>query len=324
MLIDPFQRTIQYLRLSVTDKCDLRCSYCIPEGFTEFEKPNNWLSFDDIERVVAAFARLGTSRFRITGGEPLLRKNLPDLVSRLSALPGVEDLSLTTNATQLDRYAKPLRDAGLNRLNVSLDSLRRECVQTISGKDSFDKVMAGLQAATEAGFKRIKINMVPLPGINTQDIESMIGFCIERQFILRLIEVMPMGITGQQYDYLNLIELIEGLQDKYQLKLSNKIYGGGPAKYWETESGDFTLGLITPRSQHFCETCNRVRMSVDGTLYLCLGQDYQFSLKPYLEANCSDEELENAIREAITLKPERHEFNDKPEQIIRIMAKTGG
>lgn len=324
MLIDRFQRPIEYLRLSVTDRCDLRCSYCIPEGFTEFEKPANWLSFDDIMRVVSAFARLGTSHFRLSGGEPLLRKNLPNLVARMAAVSGVQDLSLTTNGTQLPRYARDLKKAGLNRLNVSLDSMRRECVSKISGKDSFDKVMAGLQAAKDAGFERIKINMVPLPGINTGDIDDMIAFCVANHFILRLIEVMPMGITGQHQHYFNLLNLIDTLQPKYRLRRSHENYGGGPAQYWQSEDGEFTLGLITPRSQHFCATCNRVRMAVDGTLYLCLGQDYQLALQPLLRADCTDAELEAAIRRAIDLKPERHEFNEKPEQIIRIMAKTGG
>lgn len=324
MLIDQYGRRIEYLRLSVTDKCDLRCAYCIPEGFSEFEKPSNWLSFDDIERVVAVFARLGVSRFRLTGGEPLLRRNLPDLVARLALLPGVADLSLTTNGTQLPRFARQLRQAGLNRLNVSLDSLRRDCVHALSGKDSLDKVMAGLQAAREAGFERIKINMVPVPGVNTEDIAEMIAFCIANGFILRLIEVMPMGATGQRLDYFNLVDFIRNISPRYHLQPSRKIYGGGPAQYWESTDGQFTLGLITPRSQHFCATCNRVRLSVDGTMYLCLGQEHHLALRPLLVAGCSDAQLETAIRRAIDLKPERHEFNDKPEQIVRIMAKTGG
>lgn len=324
MLIDRFHRRIDYLRISVTDKCDLRCSYCIPQGFTEFEKPANWLSFADIERVVGAFARLGVSRFRLTGGEPLLRKNLSQLVANLAVLSGVEDLSLTTNGTQLSRFAYDLRHAGLNRLNVSLDSLRRECVQTISGKDSYEQVIKSLQVARAAGFEQIKINMVALPGVNIDDIEEMVGFCIANGFILRLIEVMPMGKSGWKQDYFNLLELIENLRPKYQLHKSNSIYGGGPAKYWESADGRFTLGLITPRSQHFCATCNRVRMTVDGTLYLCLGQEHSVALKPLLQAGCSDAELEQAIRQAIDLKPEKHEFNEHPEKIIRIMAKTGG
>lgn len=226
MLIDRFGRKIDYLRLSLIDKCDLRCSYCIPKGFKEFERPANWLSFDEIVRVVAAFSRMGTRRFRLTGGEPLLRKDLPELVARLSALEGVEDLSMSTNGTQLKKYAQPLRDAGLHRLNVSLDSLRRECVEEISGSDSLSKVMAGLEAARQAGFTRIKINMVPLAGINISDIEDMIQYCIQNQFVLRLIEVMPMGVTGQKQVPVNLQEIIEQVKDKFGLQESNKVWGG--------------------------------------------------------------------------------------------------
>lgn len=324
MLQDKYNRRIEYLRVSLTDKCDLRCTYCIPEGFTDFEQPSNWLTFDEIERVIRTFARLGTSRFRLTGGEPLTRKNVPDLVARLSALPGVEDLSMTTNGTQLARLAAPLHAAGLHRLNISLDSLRRECVEEISGSDSLGKVMAGIQAARDVGFKRIKINMVPLPGVNMDDIEDMVRFCIENDFILRLIEVMPMGIKAQKLDYVNLQHVISQLQTTFGLHESHKIMGGGPARYWETADGKFSLGLITPRSQHFCETCNRVRLSVDGTLYMCLGQEDKFDLKPLLRANCSDEELEAAIRTAVDMKPERHEFNSNPGKIIRIMSMTGG
>ena len=324
MLIDRFNRPIEYLRISLIDKCDLRCTYCIPEGFTEFEHAENYLSFDDIERVVAAFARLGTSRFRLTGGEPLLRKNVVDLVARLSSLEGVDDLSMSTNATQLARFAQPLKDAGLNRFNISLDSLNPEIVKKISGSDSLSKVLESLKAVKAAGFENTKINMVPLLGINTQDIEQMIGFCKENGFTLRLIEVMPMGSSGQSLDYVDLQEVIENTQNQFNLIESKRVHGGGPARYWETADGSFSLGFITPRSQHFCETCNRVRMTADGVLHLCLGQNDSFDLKPYLQAGCSDEELEEAIKLAIELKPEKHEFNEKPEQIIRIMAKTGG
>ena len=324
MLVDRFNRRIEYLRISLIDKCDLRCTYCIPEGFTEFEHAENYLSFDEIERAVAAFARLGTSRFRLTGGEPLLRKNVVDLVRRLAALDGVEDLSMTTNATQLARYAHALKDAGLTRFNISLDSLSSEVVKNISGSDSLPKVLAGLAAVKAAGFERTKINMVPLAGINTQHIEQMIRFCMDHGFTLRLIEVMPMGVTGQRLDYVNLQSIIEEAQSKFHLIESTRIQGGGPARYWETADGSFSLGFITPRSQHFCETCNRVRMTADGVLHLCLGQNDSFDLKPYLRSGCSDEELEEALRLAIELKPEKHEFNEKPEQIIRIMAKTGG
>jgi len=324
MLSDRFGRTIDYLRVSVTDRCDLRCSYCIPKGFKGFEEPANWLRFEEIERVVAAFARLGTRRFRLTGGEPLLRRNLPQLVSSLSALPGVEDLSLTSNGTQLAAQATALKAAGLRRLNISLDSLRRECVSSICGSDSLHQVLDGLRAARQAGFDLIKINMVPLAGVNDGDIDAMIAFCIEQGFILRLIEVMPMGHTGQNSQGLDLSRLLDELSRRHQLQPATLTLGGGPARYWQSADGQFTMGLITPMSQHFCASCNRVRLSVDGTLYMCLGQEEQLPLRPLLRAGCSDGELEAAIRSAIELKPEKHEFVQRPLQIIRLMSMTGG
>lgn len=324
LLQDRFGRTIEYLRLSVTDRCDLRCSYCIPKGFKGFEEPANWLTFDEIERVVAAFARLGTRRVRLTGGEPLLRRNIVELASRLSALNGIGDISMTTNATQLATYARPLRAAGVRRLNVSLDSLRSECVHDITGRDSFAAVMAGLAAAREAGFSPIKINMVALKGVNDGDIESMVRFCIDNGFILRLIEAMPMGETGRNASYLDLQPVLEHLKTVFGLLPKVADLGGGPARYWSTADGQFTLGVITPISQHFCATCNRVRLSVDGTLYMCLGQEERFELRPLLRKGISDQELEAVIREAIELKPEKHEFREQPEKIVRLMSMTGG
>ena len=324
MLSDRFGRRIDYLRISVTDRCDLRCRYCIPKGFKGFEEPDNWLTFDEITRVVAAFSRLGTRRFRLTGGEPLLRRNLSGLAARLSALEGVEDLSLSTNATQLAQQATALRAAGVRRINVSLDSLRGDCVSHITGSDSLAQVLSGLRAASAAGFDSIKINMVPIKGVNEDDIESMVAFCIEQGFILRLIEAMPMGSTGQTTEGLNLQTLLAQLQPRFNLLPSDIPLGGGPARYWRTADGRFTLGLITPISQHFCATCNRVRLSVDGTLYMCLGQEESFALRPMLRAGCSDAELEAAIRAAIELKPERHEFIEQPTQVIRLMSMTGG
>ncbi|MDF0606078.1 GTP 3',8-cyclase MoaA [Neisseriaceae bacterium TC5R-5] len=324
MLIDRFGRSIEYLRLSVTDRCDLRCHYCLPKGFKGFEEPANWLSFDEIERVVAAFARLGTKRVRLTGGEPLLRRHLPQLAARLSALPGVEDLSLTTNATQLQHHAEALFVAGVTRLNVSLDSLRRDCMNDITGSDSLPKIMAGLMAAKQAGFAPIKINMVAMKAVNEVDIGAMVAFCIEHGFILRLIEAMPMGDTGRAANYLDLQPVLAQLKQQFGLIEQAQTLGGGPARYWKTPDGDFSLGLITPISQHFCATCNRVRLSVDGTLYMCLGQEERFELRPLLRAGISDIELEQAIRNAIELKPEKHEFSEKPLKLVRFMSMTGG
>ena len=324
MLQDRFGRRVDYVRLSVTDRCDLRCSYCIPKGFKDFAEPDDWLTFDEIERVMAVFVRLGTRRVRLTGGEPLLRRGVIDLAGRLAALPGLTDLSLSTNGTQLAQYAGRLKAAGVSRLNVSLDSLRRDCMAEVTGRDSLPQVLAGLMAAKQAGLTPIKINMVAMNGVNADDIESMVAFCIEHQFILRLIEAMPMGDSGRSAAYLDLQPVLAGLRRRFGLQAHTATLGGGPANYWGTADGRFTLGVITPISQHFCATCNRVRLSVEGTLYLCLGQETSVPLRPLLRQGISDAGLEAVIRQAIERKPERHVFTEAPSQVVRIMAKTGG
>jgi cyclic pyranopterin phosphate synthase len=323
-LIDPFGRAIEYLRLSVTDRCDLRCSYCMPRGFRGFEVPERWLTFDEIERVIGAFARLGVSRIRLTGGEPLVRKDLPALVARLAALPGIRDLSLSSNATRLDRYAAALREAGIARINVSLDSLRAERFAAITG-GKLDKVLAGLMAGKASGFSPVKINMVVMAGVNDDEVEDMVEFCIAHDFTLRFIETMPMGDTGRAASrrYLDLPEVRRRLEQRFDL-LPGVMPGGGPARYVQVAGTRLRIGFITPISQHFCASCNRVRLSVDGTLYLCLGQDDKLELRPLLRAGVSDPALEQAIVSAIARKPERHEFRDKPEQVLRFMSMTGG
>jgi cyclic pyranopterin phosphate synthase len=322
-LTDRFGRRIDYVRLSVTDRCDLRCSYCIPEGFDGFEEPAHWLGFDEIERLIGAFARLGVSRIRLTGGEPLLRRDIAGLAGRIAALPGVEDLSLSTNATQLDRHAQALKDAGVTRLNVSLDSLQQARVQRINGRDVLAKVMKGLSVAQDAGFSPIKLNMVALAGTNDDEIDEMVAFCIRRGFVLRLIEAMPMGATGRNAEYMDLQPVKERLRGQFDL-VETTFPGAGPARYLGTADGRFNVGFITPVSQHFCKTCNRVRIAVDGTAYLCLGQDEKFEFRPLLRDGCSDAELEAAIIQAVNLKPERHEFSEAPHKILRFMSMTGG
>ena len=323
-LIDPFGRTIEYLRLSVTDRCDLRCSYCIPKDYREFQEPDQWLTFAEIERVVGTFARLGVQRVRLTGGEPLVRRNLPQLAAQLSRLPGVTDLSLSTNATRLAKYAHDLRSAGVSRINVSLDSLRPERYRQIT-QGRLDKVLSGLAAAKAAGFAPIKINMVVMRGINDDEAEDMVRFCIEDDFTLRFIETMPMGDTGRQASsrYVNLNEIKNRLAEKFEL-IPGVMPGGGPARYMQVANTNLRIGFITPISQHFCATCNRVRLAADGTLYLCLGQDHKLELRPYLRNGISDTELEQLIYAAIKRKPERHEFQDKPGQVVRFMSMTGG
>lgn len=324
MLSDRFGRSIDYLRLSVTDRCDLRCTYCIPKGFKGFEEPKHWLTFDEIERLLAVFARLGTSRIRLTGGEPLLRRNLPELAGRIARLPGIRDLSLSTNATRLDRHAAALKAAGVSRINVSLDSLDRSCMEKITGRDSLTQILDGIMAGKVAGFDPIKINMVAMRGVNEGEIDSMVEFCIQHGFILRLIEAMPMGSTGRDTSFLELGPIQERLSKKFGLQAQAVELGGGPARYLATADGRSSVGFITPMSQHFCATCNRVRLAVDGTLYLCLGQEEKFEFRPLLRDGASDAELEAAIRRAIELKPQKHEFREQPQKVIRFMAQTGG
>ncbi len=323
VLTDQFNRRIDYVRLSVTDRCDLRCSYCMPEGFKGFEEPDDWLTFDEIERLIGAFGRLGVSRIRMTGGEPLLRRDIAGLAKRITALPGIDDLSMSTNATQLDKHAQALKDAGVSRLNVSLDSLQQARVEKINGRDVLAKVMHGLSIAQEVGFAPIKLNMVALRGSNDDEIDEMVAFCMERGFVLRLIESMPMGDTGRNAEYMDLQPVKERLRAQFNL-IETTLPGAGPARYLGTADGRFNVGFITPISQHFCQTCNRVRIAVDGTAYMCLGQDEKFEFRPLLRGGCSDAELEAAIVQAINLKPERHEFNEAPHKILRFMSMTGG
>ncbi len=323
-LIDPFGRPIEYVRLSVTDRCDLRCNYCIPKGFRDFEEPEDWLTFAEIERVIGAFGRLGVTRIRLTGGEPLVRKDLPGLAARLAALPGIDDLSLSTNATHLDKHAVALRASGVSRINASLDSLRTDRFKDIT-QGKLDKVLAGLMAAKAAGFSPVKINMVVMAGVNDDEVEDMVDFCIEHDFTLRFIETMPMGTTGLSASehYVSLQLVRKRLEKRFDL-IPGVMPGGGPARYVRVAGTELRIGFITPISQHFCETCNRVRLSVDGTIYLCLGQDDKLELRPLLRAGATDQDIEQAILTAIARKPERHEFGDKPEQIVRFMSMTGG
>lgn len=323
-LIDRFNRPIEYVRLSVTDQCDLRCSYCMPRGFKDFSEPAEWLDFDEIERVIAAFGRLGVRRVRLTGGEPLVRKDLPLLARRLADLPGIEDLSLSTNATRLSKSAVALREAGISRINVSLDTLKPERFKAITG-GKLDKVLSGLMAAKTAGFGPIKINMVAMRGVNDDEIEDMVQFCIDYDFTLRFIETMPMGDTGRNAgdQYLDLQTVKARLAKRFEL-IPGVMPGGGPARYVQVAGTRLRIGFITPISQHFCETCNRVRLSVEGTLYLCLGQEDKLELRPLLRAGIDDAGLEDALRQAIDLKPERHEFREQPTKVVRFMSMTGG
>ncbi len=324
-LVDPYQRKIEYLRLSVTDRCDLRCLYCMPKHFNGFQEPEHWLTFDEIERVINAFTSLGVKRIRITGGEPLARRHLPELAKRLHNNTAVEDLSLSTNAVQLARHAQSLYDAGISRINVSLDSLKPDRFAEITGGGKLGKVLDGLKKARDTGFRPIKINMVAMRGVNDDEFADMLHFCVENDFALRFIEIMPMGDTGRAATdtYVNLQDVRRDIERKFEL-VPAVMPGGGPARYFRIKNSDARIGFITPISQHFCDTCNRVRLSVDGTLFLCLGQENSVALRPHLRQGISNEGLEEIIVQAIAQKPERHEFREHPEKIIRFMSTTGG
>ena len=324
VLIDSFQRRIDYLRVSVTDRCDLRCTYCLPKGFKDFEEPANWLTHDEMARLIGIFVGLGVRKVRLTGGEPLLRRNLTELVSKVSALPGLQDLSLSSNGTQLAHSAAPLRQAGVQRLNISLDTLDRSCFARITGRDCLADVLDGLRVAKAAGFDPIKLNMVVQAGVNEAEVERMVEFAIEHGFILRLIEAMPIGDTGRQASVVNLSRLGMQLAERYALLPAIKGGGAGPARYWMTADGAMSLGVITPMSQHFCATCNRVRLTVDGTLHLCLGQEDRVALGAMLRQGADDAQLRQAIVDAIAMKPERHDFTTQPAKIVRFMSQTGG
>lgn len=328
ILKDSFHRSIQYVRLSVTDQCDLRCHYCIPKGFTGFEEPAHWLGFAEVERLIGLFTRFGVRSVRLTGGEPLLRNNLAELAGRLTRLPHLTDLSLSTNGVRLNRQAETLWQAGVRRVNISLDSLQADRFQAITGGKLY-KVLNGLQAARDAGFNPVKINMVVMRGINDDEVEAMLEFCLKHGYTLRYIEIMPMGDTGRlaSRHYLSLQTVKQQLAKHYALipalPASNP-EGMGPARYFHIAGSDTKVGFITPISEHFCATCNRVRLTADGTLYPCLGQNNAVALGRFMRAGMNDDDLLDVIRKTIIEKPERHEFTTQPEKIIRFMSVTGG
>jgi len=324
MLRDSFNREIHYLRLSVTDRCDFRCFYCLPRDFRDFETPDDWLTPAEIERVVSQFAHLGVRHVRLTGGEPLVRRELAEIARRIADLPGIDELSLSTNASRLSGYAPSLHRAGVGRLNISLDSLDPETFRRITG-GHLEPVLAGIRAAAEAGFHPIKINMVVMRGLNDHEVEAMVEYCRQQHLALRFIETMPVGEGGRHASehYLPLSEVEHRLRQGYRLSPST-LRGSGPARYYRIDDSELVVGFITPQSQHFCESCNRVRLSVTGDLHLCLGQEDRLELRPMLRAGVSDGEIRQAIREAVARKPERHHFHEAPAAILRPMSALGG
>jgi len=331
-LIDPFARRIDYLRVSVTDRCDFRCVYCMAEHMTFLPKAE-LLTLEELDRLCTAFVRLGVRKLRVTGGEPLVRRGIMGFfegMGRHLASGALDELTLTTNGSQLRRFAKPLRDAGVRRVNVSIDTLDAEKFAEVTRWGRFAQVIDGIDAAQEAGLK-VKLNAVALKGVNDDEAVEMVRWAHSRGMDITFIEVMPMGDLGgedrlDQYWPLSDVRRVLG----EAMTLTDIPYRtGGPARYMRAEETGGRVGFITPLTHNFCESCNRVRLTCTGQLYMCLGQDDDADLRRVLRAHPEDDApVEAAIREAITRKPKGHDFDysrrEVQGEVGRHMSVTGG
>ena len=329
-MVDPFGRTVSYLRVSVTDRCDFRCIYCMSEHMTFLPK-KDLLTLEELDRLCSAFVSKGVRKLRITGGEPLVRKNIMWLFRALSRhlkSGALEELTLTSNGSQLPKYAQELADLGVRRINISLDTLNAHRFKAVTRWGDSSQVMAGVDAADKAGLK-IKLNAVALKGVNEDEFDDLIRFAHGRGMDLTLIETMPMGeIDGDRTDqYLPLSLVRARLMERWTL-VDIPYRTGGPARYVEVEETGGRVGFITPMTHNFCESCNRVRLTCTGTLYMCLGQDDAADLRAPLRMSSDDALLSEAIDEAISRKPKGHDFvidrRTKKPAVARHMSVTGG
>jgi cyclic pyranopterin phosphate synthase len=328
-LVDRFGRHVEYVRLSITDRCDFRCVYCMAEDMTFVPKPEV-LSLEEIFQVAQAFVELGVRKLRLTGGEPLVRNNALSLVRRLGRLPGLDQLALTTNGSQLQRLAAPLREAGVNSVNISLDSLQPRKFRNLTRHGNLEQVLAGIDAAIAAGFDRVRINAVILRGRNETEVLDLVEFALGRGIDIAFIEEMPLGLIDEHNRALSFMsseELRALIQARYALQaLGDPDGDAGPARYYRTDSGSSRIGFISPHSHNFCHLCNRVRVTAEGRLLLCLGNEHSVDLRAVLRApDCTADKLRHAITAAMDIKPERHYFDlDAEPDIVRFMNTTGG
>ena len=329
-MIDPFGRTVDYLRVSVTDRCDFRCVYCMSEDMSFLPK-SEVLSLEELDRLCTSFVELGVKKLRITGGEPLVRRDIMWLFRRLNRhleSGALNELTLTTNGSLLSKYAADLYACGVRRINLSLDTLDKDKFLAITRRGKYNKVMEGIQAAKAAGLK-IKLNTVALKGINDDEIHNLVQYCGDEGFDLTFIEVMPMGDLGTENrldQYWPLSDVRRQLESKWSLQ-DNDHNTGGPARYVTVGETGGRIGFITPLTHNFCESCNRVRVTCTGMLYLCLGQDDSADLRQVLRDHEDDSALPAAIHEAISRKPKGHDFiidRDNKESNVRHMSVTGG
>ncbi|MCE9774801.1 GTP 3',8-cyclase MoaA [Shewanella algae] len=325
-LSDGFGRKIEYLRLSITDRCDFRCIYCMSEDpcFLEREQV---LSLEELAFIGRAFTELGVSKIRLTGGEPLVRSDCDRLVTQLAALPGLKDLSMTSNGSRLAKLAPALKAAGLNRLNISLDTLKSDLFTTLTRNGKLERVLKGIDAAKAAGFDRIKINAVILKGRNENEIIDLLEYCRQKQLDIAFIEEMPLGVMEERSlpRHMSSSDVREIINQRWPLSLSSK-RTGGPARYYSMADSPIHIGFISPHSHNFCHECNRVRVTAEGRLLLCLGNEHSLDLKQIIRSHPGDiDVLKQAIFEAIQRKPKEHHFDDPNQvQILRFMNSTGG
>ncbi|WP_020396968.1 GTP 3',8-cyclase MoaA [Thiolinea disciformis] len=326
-LIDRFGRHITYVRLSVTDRCDFRCVYCMAEDMT-FVPREQLLTLEEMERVGRAFVQLGVHKIRLTGGEPLTRRGVLQLIQGLGSLEGLRDFTVTTNGSQLPRFAVDLKAAGITRLNISLDTLRADRFRQLTRTGHIEQTLAGIEAALAQGFKRIKLNAVILKNRNHDEVLDLVAFARERHIDISFIEEMPLGEIGDHdraEAYYSSDEILRDLRTRYDLQAVND-QTGGPSRYYKTLDHDSRVGFISPHSHNFCGDCNRVRVTAEGRLLLCLGQEHSVDLRRVLRAHpLSDEPLIATLKEAMQIKPQGHEFQLAEKPILfRHMNATGG
>jgi len=326
-LIDGFDRTISYLRLSVTDRCDFRCQYCMAETM-QFLPRAEVLSIEELLRTAKLFTELGVKKIRITGGEPLIRRGVDALFQGIGQLPGLETLALTTNASHLTESAPRLRQAGVNSINISLDSLRPERFRDITRIGKLETVLRGIDAAVQAGFEKIRLNAVILEGLNRDEVLPLTRFALDKQIGIAFIEEMPLGqvnLGSKVLSYVSSDELIDELSTHYALEPVSNSQTAGPSRNFLIAGTQTHVGFISPHSNNFCGSCNRLRISAEGRLLMCLGNEESIDLRQLMRAGDSDQSIKTAIIESLSLKPERHVF-DRPDepQIMRFMNATGG
>lgn len=325
LMVDSFGRKVEYLRLSVTDRCDFRCVYCMTEDPCFLPK-DHVLHLEELAWIAQAFTELGVTKIRLTGGEPLVRTDCDQLVSLLGKLPGLTDLSMTTNGSRLTKFAKPMFAAGLKRLNISLDTLNPILFTQLTRNGKLDRVIDGIDAAIAAGFERIKINAVILKQQNDNEVIDLVDFCHGRRLDIAFIEEMPLGEIDERKRarHCSSDEVKAIIESRYPLQLSNK-RTGGPARYYTMADSPIHIGFISPHSHNFCHECNRVRVTVEGQLLLCLGNEHAVDLKSIVREFPADiERLKAAILAGINLKPKQHDFGNNQVQILRFMNATGG